>query len=202
MTATPSNPARGCQPDIEAADEIADLKKANEILRALLTNREAEIDALRASPRDADLSGLAEWLKHMQGVNASLAHVPEMAVHIANLKRWETAIRQSSAPSSASISERCAKNEADFYISPDGVGLTDDGFNHDWRQRGAALHAPVQTAPERHALEEILIECDEAPTDNNAWVVAVQRIASAALARSSTATVDDPTSSDYAKEPW
>jgi hypothetical protein len=62
------------QPGIEVADEIADLKKANEILRALLTNREAEIDALR----------------------------------------------QSSAPSSASISERCAKNEADFYISPDG----------------------------------------------------------------------------------
>jgi hypothetical protein len=30
-------------------------------------------------------------------------------------------------------------------------------------------------------LESILIECDEAPTDNNAWVVAIQNIARAAL---------------------
>jgi len=32
------------------------------------------------------------------------------------------------------------------------------------------------------ALREILAECDEAPTDNNAWVVAIQEIAREALA--------------------
>jgi len=36
---------------------------------------------------------LADWLKHMQGVNASVAHIPEMAGHIANLKEWESAVR-------------------------------------------------------------------------------------------------------------
>ena len=33
----------------------------------------------------------------------------------------------------------------------------------------------------RKALTDILRECDEAPTDNSAWVVAVQRIARDAL---------------------
>ena len=32
------------------------------------------------------------------------------------------------------------------------------------------------------ALRDVLAECDEAPTDNSAWVVAIQRIARAALA--------------------
>ena len=31
------------------------------------------------------------------------------------------------------------------------------------------------------ALRDILRECDEAPTDNSAWIVAIQRIASDAL---------------------
>jgi hypothetical protein len=31
----------------------------------------------------------------------------------------------------------------------------------------------------RKALDSILSECDEAPTDNNAWVVAIQKIARA-----------------------
>jgi hypothetical protein len=32
------------------------------------------------------------------------------------------------------------------------------------------------------ALRDVLAECDEAPTDNSAWVVAIQQIARAALA--------------------
>ena len=31
------------------------------------------------------------------------------------------------------------------------------------------------------ALRDVLAECDEAPTDNSAWVVAIQQIARAAL---------------------
>lgn len=41
----------------------------------------------------SDWLKLADWLHHMQNLNKTLAHVPEMAQHIANLSGWETSVR-------------------------------------------------------------------------------------------------------------
>lgn len=47
-----------------------------------------------------DMVALADWLKYTQGINASLAHVPEMAAHIANLKKWESIVRDTARSTS------------------------------------------------------------------------------------------------------
>lgn len=48
------------------------------------------------------------------------------------------------------------------------------------RARIEAAAAPTLTA-----LRSILMECDEAPTEHNAWVVAIQKLARDALAKAS-----------------
>jgi hypothetical protein len=41
----------------------------------------------------AELVKLADWLTHMQVVNKSMEHIPEMAEHCANLRKWEITVR-------------------------------------------------------------------------------------------------------------
>jgi hypothetical protein len=51
-------------------------------------------------------NALADWLKYSQTMNASIAHIPEMSKHIANLVEWEQMARALSSPDAGTARER------------------------------------------------------------------------------------------------
>lgn len=63
----------------------------------------ARASAAEAKLQDAgkELDGLADWLNFTHGMNASLAHIPEMAKHQSALMRWERAARSLKGASNA-----------------------------------------------------------------------------------------------------
>jgi len=58
---------------------------------------------------------------------------------------------------------------------------SDQQFENDRKDDHAMSGTEERIEVLEAALREMLAECDEAPTDNNAWVVALQRIARTAL---------------------
>lgn len=77
---------------------------------------------------------LADWLKHMQGLNHSLRHMPEMAVHIVDLKKWERMVN--AMPALVKALEETRQDLNDY-------GL--DDFEHTTHQAIARIDAALAT---------------------------------------------------------
>jgi hypothetical protein len=88
----------------------------------------AENERLRGNDKFEPVDGLADWLKHMQELNRTLAHIPEMAAHIDNLKKWENAVRSyGHAQRQQQLQEAVAAAHAAFEAIPIGYPLQQNG---------------------------------------------------------------------------